>query len=307
MRIVFFGTPDFAVATLKQLIIHHYTVVAVVTATDKPSGRGQQMNSSAIKQFALELGLPILQPDNMKSQAFVDELRSYEADLQIVVAFRMMPEIVWSMPKLGTMNLHGSLLPQYRGAAPINWAIIRGEKKTGVTTFLLKHEIDTGNILMQREVEILPADDFGTMYEKLKNVGAELVIETLNQFEKGIIRPIPQQELIRETLQHAPKLTKELGKLNVENDVEFNYNLIRGLSPFPTAYYEFVDSRNRQQSIKIFKATMEKAMERQRGFVTDGSTYLKLACKGGYLMIHDLQLQGKKRMSATEFLRGFRV
>jgi methionyl-tRNA formyltransferase len=306
MRIIFFGTPDFAVATLASLLNHQMNVLAVVTAPDKPSGRGQQLTTSAVKDFALEKGLPVLQPVNMKDQSFVSELESYQADIQIVVAFRMMPEIVWSMPRLGTMNLHGSLLPQYRGAAPINWAIINGEKKTGVTTFLLKHEIDTGNILLQEEVEIQPNDDVGSMYEKLKQVGAELVVETLRLLALNKLTPISQESIQQEKLMHAPKLTKELGKINLENEAEYNCNLIRGLSPFPTAYFEFLDSNQKSQSIKIFKASMEKSEHTERGIVTDGKTFLKLACRGGYIVVEDLQLQGKKRMATADFLRGFR-
>jgi methionyl-tRNA formyltransferase len=307
MRIVFFGTPDFAVATLSNLVKNNFEIVAVVTAPDKPSGRGQQLGTSAVKDFALEHKLPLLQPVNMKSEDFIRELQTYHADIQIVVAFRMMPEVVWNMPKLGTMNLHGSLLPQYRGAAPINWAIINGEKKTGVTTFLLKHEIDTGNILLQREVEISPEDDFGSMYEKLKNIGADLVVETLHKLIKNEINPIPQDQLIDININHAPKLTKELGKINVDSDVTYNHNLVRGLAPHPAAYFEFVDQSGKAQSIKIFKSSVEEIQTSQAGLVSDQKTTLKLACKNGFLHIHELQLQGKKRMRTEEFLRGFKI
>jgi len=307
IRIVFFGTPDFAVATLSNLVRSNFEVVAVVTAPDKPSGRGQQISTSAVKDFAIENQLPVLQPVNMKSEEFIRDLKSYCADIQIVVAFRMMPEIVWNMPKFGTMNLHGSLLPQYRGAAPINWAIINGETTTGVTTFLLKHEIDTGNILLQKEVEILPEDDFGSMYEKLKNVGAGLVVETLEKLLKGEINPIPQDNFSNLQIKHAPKLTKELGKIHVENDVVHTHHLIRGLAPHPAAYYEFVDHAGRAQSIKIFKSIVEEKETNQRGLISDSKSTLKLACLNGYLHIHELQLQGKKRMKTEEFLRGFKI
>lgn len=307
MKIVFFGTPDFAVATLQKLIENKFDVVGVVTAPDKPAGRGQQINYSAVKVFALEKGVHIMQPISMKDDSFCEALKNLNADIQIVVAFRMMPEKVWNMPPLGTMNLHGSLLPQYRGAAPINWAIINGEKITGVTTFLLKHEIDTGNILMRQEVDIMPEDDFGTMYEKLKSIGADLVVDSLNKIITGNYTEIPQEELGFPQLINAPKIYKELGKINPKNDVESVHNLIRGLSPIPGAYIEFDDNFNKPTQLKIFKTTLEtNANSVAEGFVTDNKTFLKYVCNNGLLNIIELQLQGKKRMKVDEFLRGYK-
>jgi len=307
MKIVFFGTPDFAVATLQKLIENKFDVVGVVTAPDKPAGRGQQINYSAVKVFALEKGVHIMQPISMKDDSFCEALKNLNADIQIVVAFRMMPEKVWNMPPLGTMNLHGSLLPQYRGAAPINWAIINGEKITGVTTFLLKHEIDTGNILMRKEVDIMPEDDFGTMYEKLKSIGADLVVASLNKIITGNYTEISQEEFGFPELINAPKIYKELGKINPKNDVESVHNLIRGLSPIPAAYIEFDDKSNKPAQLKIFKTTFETNVNSVAGgFVTDNKTFLKYGCINGLLNILELQLQGKKRMKVDEFLRGYK-
>lgn len=309
MKIIFLGTPDFAVATLQKLIENGFEVIAVVTAPDKPAGRGQELHFSAVKEFALAHNLHLLQPTNLKDDSFCAELKSLNADIQIVVAFRMLPEKVWNMPPLGTMNLHGSLLPHYRGAAPINWAIINGESTTGVTTFLLKHEIDTGNILLQTKVQINNDDDFGTMYEKLKNVGAGLVIESLQLIASNNYKTIPQEIIQVADLKHAPKLDKELGRINCTNKVENIHNLIRGLSPFPGAYFNFEHSSGKELQIKIYKTRfeiIEQNVNEVGKLITDSKSFLKLVCSDGLLDILELQLQGKKRMKVDEFLRGFR-
>jgi methionyl-tRNA formyltransferase len=309
MNIIFLGTPDFAVATLQRLVENKYNVVAVVTAPDKPAGRGQELHFSAVKVYALNNHLKLLQPTNLKDDTFCEELKSLNADLQIVVAFRMLPEKVWNMPPLGTMNLHGSLLPQYRGAAPINWAIINGEKYTGVTTFLLKHEIDTGNILLQKKVAIEADDDFGSMYEKLKLIGSDLVIESVKLIESKNYTAIPQEKFIETELMHAPKFFKELGKITFDKTVEQIHNLVRGLSPIPAAYFDFTHASGKQLQVKIYKTTfeiLETEKEKIGSFITDHKSYLKLVCADGLLNILELQLQGKKRMKVDEFLRGFR-
>jgi methionyl-tRNA formyltransferase len=309
MKVIFLGTPDFAVATLQRLLAENYNIVGVVTAPDKPAGRGQEVHYSAVKVFAQNKNLNLLQPINLKDETFCNQLKSLNADIQIVVAFRMLPEKVWNMPPLGTMNLHGSLLPQYRGAAPINWAIINGETITGVTTFLLKHEIDTGNILLQKKVEITMEDDFGTMYEKLKLTGSNLVIESLKLIESNNYETVPQQQFIISDLKHAPKINKELGKINCNNRVENVHNLVRGLSPIPAAYFDFEHSTGKILQIKIYKTSveiLEQNKEKVGAIITDGKTFLKLVCSNGLLNIIELQLQGKKRMKIDEFLRGFK-
>lgn len=309
MKVIFLGTPDFAVATLQRLLAENYNIVGVVTAPDKPAGRGQELHYSAVKVFAQNNNLNLLQPINLKDETFYNQLKSLNADIQIVVAFRMLPEKVWNMPPLGTMNLHGSLLPQYRGAAPINWAIINGETITGVTTFLLKHEIDTGNILLQKKVEITMEDDFGTMYEKLKLTGSSLVIESLKLIESNNYETVPQEQFIVSDLKHAPKINKELGKINCNNRVENVHNLVRGLSPIPAAYFDFEHSTGKILQIKIYKTSveiLEQNKEKVGTIITDGKTFLKLVCSNGLLNIIELQLQGKKRMKIDEFLRGFK-
>jgi methionyl-tRNA formyltransferase len=308
MKIVFFGTPDFAVGTLKALIENKKEVIAVVTAPDKPAGRGRQLSESAVKTFAVKQHLNILQPEKLKSEEFIHTLKNLNADLFIVVAFRMLPEIVWKMPARGTFNLHASLLPQYRGAAPINWALINGEHTTGVTTFFLKHEIDTGNIIDQKEVKILPEDNLGSLYEKLMNIGAELVVKTVNDLEAGEVKTFEQTKLAEgKTLYHAPKIFKELGKINWQKDAISIHNLIRGLSPYPTAYTELIGEPDKNLQIKIFNAeTLQTdVLNASPGKVySDGKNYLHIDTSKGKISILDLQLSGKKRMSIQEFLRG---
>lgn len=302
-KIIFLGTPDFAVASLKALVENNFNVIAVVTAPDKPAGRGMQLKASAVKEYAESQQLLVLQPEKLKNPEFVDTLRNLNADLQIVVAFRMLPEVVWNMPKMGTVNVHASLLPQYRGAAPINWAIINGETKTGVTTFKLQHEIDTGDILLQKEVAILPEDNIGTLYSKLMEEGAQLLIETVNGLIANSIQEQPQ--VMSEHIQHAPKIFKETGDIDWNLDVTSIHNLIRGLSPTPAAFTMLKD-----KNFKIFQSTftIDTEINVLPGTVeTDGKTYLKFAAKNGWLEVLDIQYQGKKRMLIEDFLRGFRL
>ena len=300
------GTPEFAVASLDILVQNNYEIVGVVTVPDKPAGRGQQLQQSAVKKYALEKGLPILQPDKLKSEEFIEELKKLNADLQIVVAFRMLPEVVWNMPPLGTYNLHGSLLPKYRGAAPINWAVINGETESGVTSFKLKHEIDTGNMLFQEKAPISKTTTAGELHDTLMQVGAEVILKTVKAIESGNYELKPQDDT--QSI-HAPKLFKETCKINWNNEVEKIYNLIRGLSPYPAAFTEFVDKNNQTLGIKIFVSEMEEVNQTSTtGTVTsDGKTFLKVACTNGYISIKELQMAGKKRMLVEEFLRGFKI
>ena len=304
MKIVFMGTPDFAVASLDALVDAGFDIVGVITAPDKPAGRGQTLKESAVKQYAKEKGLNILQPAKLKDEAFLSQLRSLKADLQIVVAFRMLPEVVWNMPPMGTINLHGSLLPQYRGAAPINWAIINGETQTGVTTFFLKHEIDTGDILFAEPVNIAPDETAGNIHDKLMEVGAELLVKTVQAIESGDYQETPQDEVMRTELRHAPKLFKDNCLINWSRPAKEVYNLIRGLSPYPTAFTHI-----NQKTLKIFKAEIDgNASNAQPGeYQTDGKTYLKFACEDAFISVTDIQMEGKKRMKIDEFLRGVRL
>lgn len=306
MKIVFMGTPEFAVASLDILIQNKYEVVGVVTVPDKPAGRGQQIQQSAVKKYALEKGLRILQPEKLKDESFINELKELKADLQIVVAFRMLPEVVWNMPPLGTYNLHGSLLPKYRGAAPINWAIINGETESGVTSFKLQHNIDTGNILFQSIVPISKTTTAGELHDKLMQVGAELILKTVKAIESGNYELKPQDD---SKSIHAPKLFKETCKIEWNNNCEKIYNLIRGLSPYPAAFTEFVDKNNQTVGIKIFNSEMEEVHQTHitGSVVSDGKTFLKVACTNGFLHIKELQMAGKKRMLVEEFLRGFKM
>ena len=304
MRIIFMGTPDFAVASLKALIEAGEEVVAVVTGPDKPAGRGQKLHESAVKKFAVSQNIPVLQPVKLRDPEFLAELKSFKADLQVVVAFRMLPELVWNMPEKGTINVHASLLPNYRGAAPINHAIINGEKKSGVTTFLLQHEIDTGNILFSTEVDILDNDNAGDLHDKLMLAGAELLIRTVNAIKKNDIQPIPQDSIDTESLKHAPKIFKEDCLINWENDTVKIYNLIRGLSPYPTAFTH-IDGK----VLKIYESEIiiEKHDLKPGTYISDGKNELKFATKDGFLKLLEIQIEGKKRMSVSDFLRGYRL
>jgi methionyl-tRNA formyltransferase len=310
MKIVFMGTPEFAVPCLDILIKNNYEVVGVVTAPDKAAGRGQQIQSSAVKQYAVEKELKILQPEKLKEETFIRELKDLNADLQIVVAFRMLPEIVWNMPPLGTYNLHASLLPKYRGAAPINWAIINGEKETGVTTFKLQHEIDTGNILFNRKVSISETTTAGELHDELMKVGSELILKTVQQIEESYKSGKPLEFIKQDDsgATHAPKIFKDTCRINWNRTTEEVYNLVRGLSPYPGAFTE-LRQEGKALTLKIFSGHKEMAegSETNGSLITDNKNFLKVRCSDGYLVIDDLQLQGKKRMKTAEFLRGFSI
>ncbi|SMD00789.1 methionyl-tRNA formyltransferase [Pedobacter africanus] len=302
MRLVFMGTPDFAVAALAALAKAGFDIAAVVTAADKPAGRGQKLQESAVKQYAVAHGLKVLQPLKLKDPLFIEELRALQADLQVVVAFRMLPELVWNMPAKGTINLHASLLPQYRGAAPINHAIINGEKESGVTTFFLKHEIDTGDVIFSEKVSIADEDTAGDLHDKLMNTGAELLVKTVKAIERGDYKEQPQPQ--SDTLKHAPKIFKEHCQIDWNQPAGVIYNMIRGLSPYPTAF-----TRLNDKTLKVFRAELE---EKETGlaagaFLSDGKSYLKFAAKDGFIKLTDLQYEGKKRMKVEEFLRGIRL
>lgn len=301
LRIVFMGTPDFAVASLDALVNAGYRIVGVVTAPDKPAGRGMKLTESAVKKYAVEKNLPVLQPEKLRDPAFIDALRNLKADLQVVVAFRMLPEIVWNMPPMGTINVHGSLLPDYRGAAPINWAVINGEKETGVTTFKLKHEIDTGDILLQDRMEIGENETATEVHDRMKIIGANLLVKTLRGLEAGTITEQPQQQSA--TPKHAPKLFTKDCEIDWNRPVQAIHNQVRGLSVFPGALTK-LDGK----ILKIYSSLPEiKSHGDVPGtVVTDGKSFLKFACANGYLLVTDLQLEGKKRMQTTDFLRGYR-
>ena len=309
LRIVFMGTPDFAVQSLYELINNKFNVVGVVTMPDKPAGRGYKLQYSAVKEYALSQGLTVLQPENLKSIEFIESLKNLNANLQIVVAFRMLPEIVWNMPKLGTFNLHGSLLPQYRGAAPINWAIINGEKYTGVTTFFLKQEIDTGEIILQKRVEILDIDNFGTMYDKLKYMGSILVIQTLEMILKDNIQTIPQSELQEsgDFLQIAPKIFKDTCRINWSKTANDVFNFIRGLAPSPLAWTTYMVEGN-ELTIKIGAIeVIERNESKSPGTIeTDNKKYLYIHCIDNIISIVEMQLPGKKILPIKDFLNGYK-
>ncbi len=310
LRIIFMGTPDFAVASLTALVENGYNVVLVITAPDKPSGRGKKLTESAVKKYADENGLPVLQPEKMKNQEFLEQLRLYNADLQVVVAFRILPEVVWNMPRLGTFNLHASLLPQYRGAAPLNWAVINGETITGVTTFLLDHNVDTGKIFFQRKTHIGVNDTVGDIHDRLMKTGAGLVLETVDALAEGEVQAIPQSELFHnKNLKPAPKIFKEDCKIDWLKKVQEVRNLIRGLSPYPAAWANLVHKiSGRTIPCKIFFAqpVIAGGIAPVGTIDSDDETYLNVACADGWLEITDLQLSGKKRMNTVDFLRGFR-
>jgi methionyl-tRNA formyltransferase len=302
LRIVFMGTPDFAVASLDALVKEGCNIVGVITAPDKPAGRGMRLNESAVKQYAVENNLKILQPEKLKNPGFLAELKALNADLYVVVAFRMLPEVVWNMPPMGTINLHGSLLPQYRGAAPINWAIINGEKETGVTTFKLKHEIDTGNILLQESFPIGENETAGEVHDKMKMIGARVLLNTVKGLAEGSLQESPQK-ISEQPLKHAPKIQTDTCRINWSQPVDKVYNLVRGLSPYPSAFTIL-----NEKMLKIFKARKEEIppAHPEGDYETDGKTFLKFACSNGYLHLTEVQLEGKKKMQIGEFLRGYR-
>lgn len=325
-RIIFLGTPEFAVASLDALYRAGYPIVAVITAPDKPAGRGMQLQQSAVKKYALENNIPVLQPEKLKNPVFLEELTNYHADVQVVVAFRMLPEAVWSMPPMGTINLHGSLLPQYRGAAPINWAIINGERETGVTTFKLQHQIDTGNILLQEGIPISETDTAGTLHNTMKEVGAKLLVKTIRGLIEGSLKeqeqtvgvPLTGTQITNHLgsvinseighpqgvpLHHAPKIFTENCRIDWSQSCSAIYNLIRGLSPFPGAFTNF-----NEKVLKIYASKPEVAHTSAEpgSYQTDGKTFLKFACADGFIHAADIQPEGKRRMKVENFLRGFR-
>jgi len=303
------GTPEFAVESLDILVKNNYNIVGVITVPDKPAGRGQEIQQSAIKKYALEKGFNILQPEKLKDEHFLQQLKNLNADLQIVVAFRMLPVVVWDMPKLGTFNLHGSLLPQYRGAAPINWAVINGEKETGVSTFFLQHEIDTGKIIFREKTPIGENETTGEIHDRLMIIGANLVLKTVKAIEENDYPQIDQSEFIAngEQEKHAPKLFKDDCKIDWSRNATAIHNFIRGLSPYPAAFSSFVAPDEKIYSVKFFKTEKEICTPTHTiySIVTDSKTDLKIAVKEGYIIVKELQLAGKKKMATTEFLRGF--
>lgn len=308
LRIVFFGTPEFAVESLKALVENDYNVVGVVTVPDKPAGRGRHLLESDVKQYAVSQGLHVMQPVKLKDEAFVDELRSLDAHLFIVIAFRMLPEVVWGMPPMGTFNLHASLLPKYRGAAPINWAVMNGDKVTGVTTFFLKHEIDTGDVIEQRSIEIGRQDNVGVVYDRLMTLGAGMVLNTVDSIVAGEVKAIPQDQMLTagEQPTPAPKIFKETCRIDWTRTAEEVYNHTRGLSPYPAAWTTLVDDKGTESVIKIYETgEPEPAQNLIPGTIkADGKT-MRVACADGWLEIKQLQLAGKKRMEADAFMRGF--
>ena len=310
LRIVFFGTPEFAVESLRRLVEGGYNVVGVVTMPDKPAGRGHHLYESDVKRYAVSRGLRVLQPVKLKDETFIAELRSLRADLQIVIAFRMLPEVVWSMPAMGTFNLHASLLPKYRGAAPINRAVMNGDSETGITTFFLKQEIDTGDIIQQRKVAIGRHDNVGDVHDRLMVMGAEMVIETVDAIIAGKVKTIPQAELLTagEEPTPAPKIFKEDCRINWNESAEVVYNHIRGLSPYPAAWTQIVGPDGSRYDVKIFETSEPiHRVEAVPGRITTTTTRLMIDCADGALKVLSLQLAGKKRMATDAFLRGFRV
>ncbi|MFL5787894.1 MAG: methionyl-tRNA formyltransferase [Flavisolibacter sp.] len=304
-RIVFMGTPEFAVSSLKALVESGFSIAGVITAPDKPGGRGMKLQESAVKKYAVENGLRILQPEKLKNKEFLEELKSLNADVQVVVAFRMLPEVVWNMPPMGTINVHASLLPQYRGAAPINWAIINGEKETGITTFKLKHEIDTGDILLQTKIAISENETAGELHDKMKEEGGKLLVKTIEGLIDGTIKEKPQTfHSDDNSFKHAPKIFTETCKIDWNNSIDHIHNLIRGLSPYPGAFTIL-----NNKILKIYRSEKEycKVATSTGEFNTDKKSYLKFAANNGYIVVKELQLEGKKKMIAEEFLKGFRI
>lgn len=311
LRIVFMGTPDFAVSTLKALLENNLNIVVVVTAQDKPSGRGRKVSSSAVKQFAIQHKLPVLQPDKLKSEEFISQLKSYQPNLFIVVAFRMLPESVFTIPKLGTINLHASLLPQYRGAAPINHVIMNGEKETGVTTFFIEKQIDTGSIIFQEATSIYQDDTAGSLHDRLMAFGAKLVLKTIKALQEGNIDSIKQERLIEknQVLKKAPKIFKENCRVDWQKEVEKVYNFIRGLSPYPGAYTFIISPEGKFYQLKIFNSGIEKTDQTNipGKIITDQSSFLHITTPDGILSLKEIQLAGKKRMTTEAFLKGFSI
>ena len=295
------GTPDFATASLQALVENNYNVVGVITVPDKPAGRGQKLRSSSVKEYGVSQNISVLQPTNLKDESFLAELKTLEADVQVVVAFRMLPEVVWNMPKYGTFNLHASLLPQYRGAAPINWAIINGDKVSGVTTFFIEHQIDTGNIIYQEKVSIEAEDNAGVLHDKLMQIGSQLVCKTIDAISDGTAPNINQEG----TATQAPKIFKDTCQIDWSKDIHSIHNHIRGLSPYPTSWTILSNGK----ILKVYKSSKEASTHEANigSILTDGKSHLKVAVQGGFICLEEIQLAGKKRMSISDFLRGFQI
>ncbi|MDR0712749.1 MAG: methionyl-tRNA formyltransferase [Bacteroidales bacterium] len=307
MRIIFMGTPEFAVASLEAIFRSGIEIAAVVTTPDKPTGRGLKIRETDVKQFAKSRNLPVLQPENLKDADFIAQLKAFHADLFVVVAFRMLPEIVWQIPPLGAVNLHASLLPQYRGAAPINWAIINGETRTGTTVFFINKEIDTGNILSYKEEDILPEDNAGSLHDKLMNSGARHLVEAIGVIEKGNFSTIPQKSAT--FLKSAPKIFRETCKINWDENTVKIHHLVRGLSPSPAAWTTLVSADGEKSTVKIFETELlpgNKTETRNAAVRTDGRKYLHIAASDGWISVKNLQPEGKKRMNTEDFLNGIR-
>ena len=302
-RIIFMGTPEFAVETLRNLVENNYNVVGVITVPDKPAGRGQKLRASAVKTYALEQGLPVLQPEKLKDEAFLTELESYKADLQIVVAFRMLPEEVWAMPKLKTFNLHASLLPEYRGAAPINWALINGDTKSGVTTFFIQHDIDTGNIIAQEEVAISPNMNIGELYDQLMSIGGRLVTESVDAIIEGNVTPIKQDE--SQAMRPAPKIFKADCQVQWNQKSDHVHNLVRGLSPYPAAW-SLIKNEDKEVSVKIYKTLIGEACNAAVGTIKTTKSQLFVASTTHWVEIVEIQMAGKRRMKVSDLLCGFK-
>lgn len=311
LRIVYMGTPEFAVEPLRQLVEGGYNVVGVITMPDKPVGRHHnELQASAVKQYAVAHHLPVLQPEKLKDEEFLETLRAWKADLQIVVAFRMLPEVVWDMPRLGTFNLHASLLPQYRGAAPINWAVMNGDTETGITTFFLTHEIDTGEVIQQVRVPIADTDNVGVVHDKLMELGGRLVVETVDAIIDGTVKSIPQEEMaVVGELRPAPKIFKDTCHIDWSKPTKHIYDFIRGLSPYPAAWTELATPDGKRTVVKIYESRkiQEEHQLASGTIITDGKTYLNVATVDGFLSIQSLQISGKKRLVVDELLRGFNV
>ena len=313
LKIVFFGTPDFAVESLSRLVDGGYNVAAVVTMPDKPAGRGRQLQQSDVKRYAVEHGLPVLQPVSLKDEAFIEELRAFNAQLFIVIAFRMLPEAVWQMPPLGTFNLHASLLPRYRGAAPINWAVMNGDTETGVTTFFLKHEIDTGDVIQQRSCPIGRHENVEDIHDRLMVMGADMVLETVDAIIAGTVKPIPQDQMLTAG-QHptpAPKIFKDTCRVDWSRTAEAVYNHIRGLSPYPAAWTTMTDEAGNVTTLKVYQTSEPEPFTPgetpDAGFIKADRKTLRVACADGWLQVLSLQQSGKKRMDTDAFLRGFTI
>lgn len=303
LRIVFMGTPEFAVTILKSLVENNYNIVGVITAPDKPAGRGRKLHESEVKTYAKSVGLNIIQPTNLKSENFIEELKSLKANLQIVVAFRMLPKVVWQMPKYGTFNLHASLLPSYRGAAPINWAIINGETKTGVSTFFIDEHIDTGEMILQKEIDILPNETAGELHDKLMHLGSDLVLETVELIEKGTVKTIPQPT--NTNVKTAYKLNKDNCKIDWTDTLDNIYNKVRGLSPYPAAWC-LLENENSQLNVKIYKVEkQEQDHDFNLGQLISTKKYVKVAVKKGFIILEEIKLPGKRKMDIISLLNGY--